>query len=443
MATAFDRERVRAALARDGERVLRYGAPCFAVVMAIEAIDHGARGLDVLTVYHSLFAPFLALLGIFAWRRPDRLRPVWPWLLIAWLVPFGSVSLHFASAPLMSMVFMSMGVLTAAALIMPTPAIAVALPLTWASQAGHAFAVFPDDPYRAALVPTFTLAVALLLHWTRRSALIHAERERVLEQAIRIQQQKLAEIGTLAAGIAHQINNPVGTILTSADFALLSEDEPEAIRIMARALADIRAEALRCGRIVRSVLKLSRDEVAERWSCDPIAALGSALHATADYGRERDAKVETVVDPNLEDRTLQANPIELEQVFVNLIRNALETKPLGACVRVAARCAEDAAGLAGGGSVEIVVEDDGPGVAAQNVDAIFEPFFTRRADAGGMGLGLSLAREIVVANGGRIELDVASSRRPSASRLSGARFVVRLPLEVAPEAAPKPRLSPN
>ena len=122
------------------------------------------------------------------------------------------------------------------------------------------------------------------------------------------------------------------------------------------------------------------------------------------------------------------NPIELEQVFVNLIQNALETQPSDARVRVST-------GLVGD-EIEVVVEDDGPGVADGHAGQVFDPFYTTRLQEGGTGLGLSVAHGIVADHAGRMWLDVDERTEPDGSftPLGGARFRVRLPIE-GPEPA--------
>jgi signal transduction histidine kinase len=116
--------------------------------------------------------------------------------------------------------------------------------------------------------------------------------------------------------------------------------------------------------------------------------------------------------------------IELEQVFVNLILNAIQAQPTGARVAVTARRAAHA--------IEIRVEDDGPGIPAADRERIFDPFFTTRLKGGGTGLGLSVAHSIIEDHGGRMELVGPGISRPDV----GACFRVTLPLEKPDRGVP-------
>ncbi|MCR9094985.1 MAG: ATP-binding protein [bacterium] len=248
--------------------------------------------------------------------------------------------------------------------------------------------------------------------------------ERTLEleaSQLRLREQdRMATVGTLAAGIAHQINNPIGSILTSADFAILTEGEPDGDQIRSDALEDIRSQAIRCGKIVRSVLQFSRAEPTEKWPSDLTSVLRTAVDVTAHYAREREATVELHLDAEASDRRTRMNPIELEQVFVNLIRNAVEAQPRGARVSVSSRAADDE-------QIEVVIADDGPGVEPANASSVFDPFYTTRLREGGTGLGLSVAHGIVVDHGGSMWLD--TNPRDPDEPFAGARFHVVLPTE--------------
>lgn len=232
----------------------------------------------------------------------------------------------------------------------------------------------------------------------------------------------MATVGTLAAGIAHQINNPIGSILTTADFAILTAGDADGEQIRSDALEDIRSQAIRCGKIVRSVLQFSRSEATEKWPNDLTGVLRTAVDATSNYAREREASVTLSLETGETARVTLMNPIELEQVFVNLIQNAIEAQPRGARISVSSRAtAED--------RVEVIVADDGPGVAEMDAPSVFDPFFTTRLRDGGTGLGLSVAHGIVVDHGGTMWLDTAPADEDSA--YPGARFHVELPSEKA------------
>jgi len=254
-----------------------------------------------------------------------------------------------------------------------------------------------------------------------------AERTRELEasqQSLRAR-ERLAAVGTLAAGMAHQINNPVGAILAAADFALIAGNDPDAERVRASALEEIRAQAVRCGQVIRSILQFSRAESTEKARGDLVGVLRAAVDASHRLARDRDAAVVLDVDAAVAAAPVWLCAIELEQVFVNLILNAIQAQPSGARVVITARCTLR--------DVEICVEDDGPGILAADRERIFDPFFTTRLKDGGTGLGLSVAHGIVADHGGRMDLLPRGD-----DTVSGARFRVRLPIDGAERpGAPK------
>lgn len=268
------------------------------------------------------------------------------------------------------------------------------------------------------------LDASRLLEQERLEARI-AERTRELEasqQTLRAQ-ERLAAVGTLAAGVAHQINNPIGAILAAADYALITTSDTDHERISASALQEIKSQAVRCGRIIRSILQFSRAESPEKWSGDVIGVLRTAVDATHRVALNRSAQVVLELEKNVAASSVLMSPIELEQVFVNLILNAIQAQPSGAKVWLIARNL--------GHEIEIIVEDDGPGVPAADRERIFDPFFTTRLKGGGTGLGLSVAHGIVEDHGGRMEL-LADPRRPGI----GACFRVALPIEKSERGVP-------
>ncbi len=204
--------------------------------------------------------------------------------------------------------------------------------------------------------------------------------------------EHLVSVGTLAAGIAHQINNPLGSILAATQFALLSEGDEDEQAVWRRSLDTIEGEAVRCGRIVRSVLQFSRSERAERWPEDLRSVAQRAVAATSEFARERSSSVDVSGPEAPEMATV--SPIEIEQVVVNVLRNAIESRETGAQVSVEVGGDEE--------SAWIEVSDDGSGIRESDLSQLFDPFFTTRLGRGGTGLGLSVAHGITSAHGGSI-----------------------------------------
>jgi two-component system NtrC family sensor kinase len=206
------------------------------------------------------------------------------------------------------------------------------------------------------------------------------------DQARLVESEKLAGIGRLAAGVAHEINNPLAVILGHARLLERGASEPQAadLRIIA-------AEALRGQQIVEGLLDLSRpvrqrtDRVRLRELC------GSVVDRLADAGKIG------AVRPRIDgDAVVQAHALRVEQVLTNLLANACEATGPDGHVEVVIEQAED-------GGVRVTVSDDGPGISAEHATRVFEPFFTTKAK--GTGLGLAVAKAIAKAHGGDVTLD--------------------------------------
>ena len=243
----------------------------------------------------------------------------------------------------------------------------------------------------------------------RRTAELETSQER-LRQA-----ERLASVGTLAAGIAHQINNPVGGILLAAQNAQEAKGRPSAHGFLDKCLSDIVDNARRCGEIIKGILQFARPEEAEKSPSDLNAIVQRCVRLTAAYVQERGGAVELELADTLAE--VSVSPLGMEQVFVNLIRNAVQSRVSG--VRVAIRTEQTPQ------SVRVIVQDGGLGMAEEQARRIFDPFFTTRREHGGIGLGLSIVHGIITGHGGTI--DVKS--RPGC----GTTFTIDLPL--APAAA--------
>lgn len=245
-----------------------------------------------------------------------------------------------------------------------------------------------------------------------------AERTRELE-AERAREQlhhaeRLSAVGTLASGVAHQINNPLNNILLTAEHAL-GEQGAAAPRMWHEALIASAEEARRCERIVRGLMAFARGEPGQKWPEDANQVLRRARDLAAGTAAEHQACVELL--PCEGAVPILANSIALEQALVNVIRNAIQSRP-GAHVTLRTERAAQ--------TVRIEVRDDGRGVDRETIHHLFEPFFTTRAANGGTGLGLSVAHRIIADHDGTITVD----SRPG----EGTLVSVDLPLAPAEEA---------
>ena len=229
---------------------------------------------------------------------------------------------------------------------------------------------------------------------------------------------RLNVIGTLAAGVAHEIGTPLNVISGSAE--LLPGAEPGELDEMSRV---IREQTDRISGIIRQLLDFGRRAGARGTSIDLNDLIRSSAALLGPISRKRGAElaVELAGTPV---RVL-GNGGELEQVVSNLILNAVQAMPSGGVVRLAVGRASRTNGnrdLRAFGA--ITVEDTGTGIAAADLPRIFDPFFTTKGVGEGTGLGLSVSYGIIQDHGGVIEVDSVVGR--------GTRFVVLLPLEAAP-----------
>ncbi|MFH1747973.1 MAG: ATP-binding protein [Planctomycetota bacterium] len=222
--------------------------------------------------------------------------------------------------------------------------------------------------------------------------------------------ERLASIGTLAAGIAHEINNPVGGILLSAQGALDELADPRDSDFVRKCLQEITDDARRCGQIIRSVMRFARQEPTEKWPHDINALVKRAAHLTYETVEHRGGQMKLSLGENLP--VVAVNPTEFEQVLVNLIHNALDAG--GERIKINLRTE------AGKGCVRVSVSDNGPGMSTQEMEHVFDPFYTTRQETGGTGLGLSVVHGIVQAHGGTISIESTLER--------GTRFVVEFPV---------------
>jgi two-component system sensor kinase FixL len=231
---------------------------------------------------------------------------------------------------------------------------------------------------------------------------------------------RLATMGEMAAGVAHEINQPLTAITTYARASerYLAQAEPDLAEVR-EAVREINAEGLRAGEIIRRLRRMVRTDAPDERASEDVNVLLDEIHSLlAADARVHDARLRMV--PTRDLPRVMGNAVQLQQVVLNMLRNALEAlraKPAGT------REVEISTQRNGHGEVEIRVTDNGPGIDPSIADRLFEPFCTTKGS--GTGLGLAISRTIVQSHGGTI------GTRPVTPQ--GACFFVRLP--VAEETA--------
>ena len=226
-------------------------------------------------------------------------------------------------------------------------------------------------------------------------------------QAQLVQSAKMAAIGKLAAGVAHEINNPLTGILTNSSL-MLEDVAPDDTR--REDLQTIVSETLRCRKIVKGLLDFARQSQPQKTALSLNQVVEDILGLMRNQASFRNIEVRLALDPALP--PLLADGDQLRQVVLNIVLNAADAMPTGGVLSIASRL--DASGR----RVELSIADTGSGIPDEVRDRLFEPFLTTKKT--GTGLGLSIAYGIVERHRGDIRVDSATGR--------GTTFLITLPL---------------
>jgi len=225
-----------------------------------------------------------------------------------------------------------------------------------------------------------------------------------------LHKEKLASMGQLAAGVAHEINNPLGTILLFSDvmYKEASEDDPRRDD-----LKMIINETTRCRTIVADLLNFARQQEVLAQETNVHALLEQVIEGVSHQPSFEGVEIVRQFSPDLP--TIQADPAQLQQVFVNLLNNAAEAVAEGGIITLATQPVDSQ-------WVEIKVSDTGCGIAEENLGKLFTPFFTTKALGKGTGLGLSIAYGIIKMHRGQITVQSQVGQ--------GTTFTVTLPVQL-------------
>lgn len=227
-------------------------------------------------------------------------------------------------------------------------------------------------------------------------------------QAQLLQSEKLAGIGQLAAGIAHEIRNPLGIIATSLYY--LNDVLPKKKEDIKRHFQIMEAEINRCESIISNLLEFSRTSTQEFESIDVNQLLDTTLFLV-----EKDLFVKDIklIKKFHHSPTIKANMDEMKQVFLNLILNATQAMPRGGKLEIATSITENE-------RARIKVVDSGTGISEKHLSKIFDPFFTTKAPREGTGLGLTLVHNIIERWGGTIQVE--------SQGVKGTTFTIEFPI---------------
>ena len=268
----------------------------------------------------------------------------------------------------------------------------------------------------------FALENAKLLQDAKDSALglqeaLEQQSQR-LEQARQqiIRSDKLSALGQLIAGVAHELNNPLTTIIGRAEIMLGEVKSGKALRD----LEQILKQGQRAAKIVQNLLSFARQTVPEKQLCDVNQILQGVLEMLEYDFRVSNIEVKTELDPDLPNTMVDAN--QIQQVFANIANNAnqaMKEQELPGRLTVRTGRQDD--------RLTVEFTDTGPGMGAEQQGHIFEPFFTTKPESKGTGLGLSISYGIAKAHRGGI--DVRSSEG------EGTTFIIELPVITGPSPA--------
>ena len=254
----------------------------------------------------------------------------------------------------------------------------------------------------------------------KNARLYESLREQMVElqstQQQLIQSAKLAAIGELAAGVAHELNNPLTVILGKTGLLL---QQAAAGSSAATKLADIEREAMRAGKIAQNLLDFARRREPRHEPVDLNRIVERGLDLLQAKLRGSQIQVETALDPAL--GVMLGDADQLTQVLINLAGNAIDAMPQGGRLTIVTRAQADS------DSGVLRVGDTGHGIAPEQLARIFEPFFTTKAEGTGTGLGLSITQGIVASHHGRLSVESVVGQ--------GTTFAVHLPLASVPEPA--------
>ena len=231
-----------------------------------------------------------------------------------------------------------------------------------------------------------------------------------------LHKENLASVGQLAAGVAHEINNPLGTILL---FAEVINKEIDADDPRREDIKMIISETIRCRKIVSDLLNFARQQEVLAQECDIHDLLEQVIEGISRKASFKKVTVLRQFSPQLP--AIEADQAQLMQVFVNLLDNAADAMPAGGTITISTSLIDNQ-------RLEVRISDTGCGISEENLGKLFTPFFTTKPVGKGTGLGLSIVYGIIKTHRGQITVNSQLGQ--------GATFIVILPVLLSPQHLP-------
>lgn len=252
-----------------------------------------------------------------------------------------------------------------------------------------------------------------LIDTVAREIALIMERRQVYEEKVNLREQlrhadRLATIGQLAAGVAHELNEPLGNILGFAQLSRKSEGIPEQVKYD---LEKITKASLHAREVVKKLLIFARQMPTKKSKISLNKIVEEGLYFLESRCEKEGIELERSLSP--ESPEITVDPAQLHQVLVNLVVNAIQAMPKGGKIKVTTLSQDD--------NISLIVEDNGVGMSKKVLDKIFLPFFTTKEVGEGTGLGLAVVHGIVTSHGGTIKV--------KSEKGIGSRFEVQLPIK--------------
>jgi two-component system, NtrC family, sensor kinase len=242
----------------------------------------------------------------------------------------------------------------------------------------------------------------LVIAFNRMVEELEARQEQIIHS------RKIASLGTLVSGVAHELNNPINNIILTIDTLTGGRQIAEERRVAL--LQDILAQAIRASGIVKNLLDFSRAEASALQDVDLAQLLKETLQIAGNQIALGKILLRQQIEPGLP--AVRGNRQGLQQVFLNLVINAVQAMPAGGQLAVRASADENQ-------RISVVFEDSGTGISAEHMPHIFDPFFTTKEVGQGTGLGLSVSYGIIKKHGGCITVNSSPGK--------GSKFTVVIP----------------